>query len=403
MYIGEKRNLATLYHDLISRSSLARAISSLYNSITASQIAHISLGSALSLPLQIPFPTSIPILPNALAPQLPGLWLTTADSIPTDDDVHGNEPQLEAHFTLLLLSDVQSIMTDINATVSPITAPLTRYLRVTTSKKSFLQISQSSGISLQEIYYLASHLIYWRRARAIPPLHQRDVYIASPNADMRNLVTASQSFGKIFPTLPPLSKILSLLSSTPRPYSTLIPSKDHKSIYMDILAWLMRGGWVTQLRTFAWVRVPSHIQEAVAKEAAAIPTPSSRRYDSTSASETDSADETDTEASSTISGNGSDNSAKPSNTRLSSTEPTLIPTPRLASALPSRHLTAGSAHILQTQGLDSQSAWDKCVNYFDGHHAIETIAVQEGLKRKRMTELVAGWEELGVLVRGRHW
>lgn len=421
---SEKQNLATLYHDVISRSSLAKALATLYNSITASQIAHIALSPALSLSLQIPFPTSISVLPNALAPQLPGLWLTTANSMPTDDDVHGNGPQLGAHFTLLLLSELHSIMADINATVSPITAPLTHYLRVTTSNKSFLQISQSSGMPLTEIQFLASHLIYWRRARAIPPLHQRDVYIVSPNADMRNLATASQNFAKAFPALPPLPKILNMLSFTPRPYSTLIPSKDHKPTYMDILAWLMRGGWVTQLRTFAWVRVPAHIKEAVAEETAINALrKKAKAPEAESASETS---ETDTDASSTSTSTSSANlsvpppatsSASPSPTSSTHTTlpsspqpktshthtPSLIPNPRLASALPSRYLSAISAHILNAQGAESQTAWDKCVNYFDGHHAIETIPVREGWKRKRVADLMAGWEGMGLLVRGRHW
>jgi hypothetical protein len=43
------------------------------------------------------------------------------------------------------------------------------------------------------------------------------------------------------------------------------------------------------------------------------------------------------------------------------------------------------------------------VRYFDGKHAIETIPVREGWKRKRVVALLTGWEELGVLVRGRHW
>ena len=410
---GEKQNIATLYHDIISRSSLAKAISTLYNSITASRIAHISLSPALSLSLQIPFPTSISILPNALAPQLPGLWLTTANSMPTDDDVHGNGPQLGAHFTLLLLSDLHSIMADINATASPITGPLTHYLRVTTSNKSFLQISQSSGIPLTDIQFLASHLIYWRRARAIPPLHQRDVYIVSPNADMRNLVTASHNFAKAFPALPPLPKILNMLSFTPRLYSSLIPSKDHKPTYMDILAWLMRGGWVTQLRTFAWVRVPAHIKEAVAKETAMN---ASRKNKTPSV--TESTDETDADADTSSTAlsvppsHTSSNSPSPTSsthTTLPIPHPTtphtpcLIPNPRLASALPSLYLSAISTHILNTQGADSQSAWDKCVNYFDGHHAIETIPVREGWKRKRVAELIGGWEGMGLLVRGRHW
>lgn len=416
---GEKENLATLYHDIISRSSLARAISTLYNSISASQTAHISLSPALSLSLQIPFPTSISVLPNALAPQLPGLWLTTANSMPTDDDMQGNGPQLGAHFTLLLLSNVQSIMADITATASPITGALTQYLRVTTSTKSFLQISQSSGIPLNDIQFLASHLIYWRRARAIPPLHQRDIYIVSPNADMRNLATASQNFAKLFPALPPLSKILNMLSSTPRPYSTLIPSKDHKSTYMDILAWLMRGGWVTQLRTFAWVRVPAHIKEGVAKDTSTHAT--RKQKTSKSTNETDTDTDTSASASSTTSSMNlslppSHASPSPSPTLSTHTahsvsqpgaathhSPSLIPAPRLASALPSRYLSAISTHILNSQGADSQSAWDKCVNYFDGRHALETIPVREGWKRKRVAEMVAGWEGLDVLVRGRHW
>lgn len=43
------------------------------------------------------------------------------------------------------------------------------------------------------------------------------------------------------------------------------------------------------------------------------------------------------------------------------------------------------------------------MNYFDGHYAIESISVREGWKRKRVAELMAGWEGMGVVVRGRHW
>ena len=83
---------------------------------------------------------------------------------------------------------------------------------------------------------------------------------------MRRLKSASAQYAKLFPALPSLPKILSLLSTSPRPYSTLIPSSDHKAAYLDILAWLLRGGWVMQLRTFAWVRVPSHVRSAVARQ-----------------------------------------------------------------------------------------------------------------------------------------
>jgi hypothetical protein len=416
----EKQNVSKLYHDLISQSNLARALSTLYNSIVGLRIAHISLTPLSSLSLQIPLATSISALPNPQSPQLPGLWLTTANSMPTDDEAQTTSTQLGSHFTLLLLSDLQSILSDANATSSPITNALTRYLRVSTSTKSFYQISQSSGIPLPDIQFLAFHLIYWRRARAIPPLHQRDTYIVSPNADMRKLSSAASTFAKVFPTLPSLPYILSTLSSRLRPYSNLIPSKDHKEAYMDILAWLMRGGWVTQLRTFAWVRVPGHIKDTVGEEKLSNG-PDNPPHSSETDGKVDTPDESEITSSIHLdvphSHPGPDRPRSRSPSPTSSTHTTLpfthttprqqpatlIPNPRQASDLPSRHLSAISNYILQNQGPASQSAWDKCIKYFNGKHALETIPVREGWKRKRVKELVDGWVDLGVLVVGRHW
>ncbi|KAL8685271.1 MAG: hypothetical protein Q9224_005884 [Gallowayella concinna] len=261
---SEDQSLATLYHRYLSQSTLAKAISVVYNNISVSRIAHINLTQYSSPSFQIPIPSSISVLPGPLSPQMPGMWLTTAISLPADNDMNVTRSQLASQFTLLLLSDRDTILSDINDTASPLSAPLGHYLRVSKPTKSFLQISQIKdiGISLPDIQSMASHLIYWRKARAIPPLHKRDTYIVSPNADMTRLASASSKFAKAYPTLPSLPEMLNLLSS-PRPYFKLIPSADHKEAYMDILAWLLRDGWVTQLRSFVWVRVPPHIKEIV--------------------------------------------------------------------------------------------------------------------------------------------
>ena len=408
---SEEPPLGKIYHDLIAQSSLARAIATLYNSVSNLRIAHLSLTPSLSLSLKIPIPTSISMLPTPLSPQLPGLWLTTADSMPRDDDVQTTGTQLGSHFTLLLLADLNSILSDVNAGSSPFADALTDYLRVSKPTKSFYQISQSSGISLSDIQQLAYHLIYWRRARAIPPLHQRDTYIVSPNADMRKLSAAASTFSKVFPTLPSLPYILSILSSRIRPYSNMIPSKDHKEAYMEILAWLMRGGWVTQLRTFAWVRIPGHIKESVEKQK---PSGGSERSPGSSVKDgtEDSTDESDHASSSHLDvPHTYSRSASPSSSthttlpfpQPSHHSPSLLPNPSLASDLPSRHLHAISNLILETQGKESQSAWTKSLKYFDGRHALETIPVREGWKRKKAKEWLDGWVELGVLVKGRHW
>ncbi|KAL8949317.1 MAG: hypothetical protein Q9222_004573 [Ikaeria aurantiellina] len=405
--------LASLYHGILSQSTLAKAISVVYNNISASRIAHIILTPSSSLSFQIPIPTSISVLPSPLSPQMPGLWLTTATSLPADDDISLTSTHLASQFTLLLLLDLTTILSEINDTPSPLSAPLAHYLRVSKPTKSFLQISQSSGIPLPDIQFLASHLIYWRKARAIPPLHQRDTYIVSPNADMSKLVSASTRFAKMFPALPPLPKILNLLSS-PRAYSTLIPSKDHKEAFMKILAWLLRDGWVTQLRTFMWVRVPPHIKEIVAGQGgegersleSSIELPPKKHIEDDekahSKSTTTNLAAPQPSSSPTLSAT-SQQTTIPFRTSAAPPSPSLILNPRQASGINSRYLSAISVYILQRQGVEAQKAWNKCLRYFDGKHAVEGIAVQEGWKRKRVVEFLAGWEGEGVLVRGRWW
>ncbi|KAI4267887.1 MAG: hypothetical protein L6R38_008047 [Xanthoria sp. 2 TBL-2021] len=408
---SEDQTLATLYHRYLSQSTLARAISVIYNNISVSRIAHVNLTHQSSPSFQIPIPTSISVLPGPLAPQMPGMWLTTATSFPADDDMNMTSSQLASHFTLLLLSDISTILSDINDTTSPLSAPLTDYLRVSKPTKSFVQISQSSGIPLPDIQFMASHLVYWRKARAIPPLHQRDAYIVSPNADMSKLVSASSKFAKSYPALPSLPKILNLLS-TPRAYSTLIPSKDHKEAFMDILAWLLRDGWVTQLRTFVWVRVPSHIKEIVESQgepdrslesSMELPPRRNNNEEGKEFKGTLAVPQPPSPTSSTTSTHTTipfRTSQDPSNPPPA---PSLIQNPGQASGVSSRWLAAISIHILKTQGVEGQKAWNRCLKYFDGKHAIEMIAVQENWKRKRIAEFIAGWEAEGLLLRGKHW
>ena len=115
---------------------------------------------------------------------------------------------------------------------------------------------QSSNVlTPAQVRKYAEHFIYWRRAIAIPPLHARDMYIVNPNCDMRKLQQASARWARQFPLLPALPNFLAELSVAPRPYKLHCPSKAHRHVYMQMLAWLMRGGWVTQLCTFAYVVV----------------------------------------------------------------------------------------------------------------------------------------------------
>ncbi|KAJ5587793.1 uncharacterized protein N7459_003558 [Penicillium hispanicum] len=453
-----KTSVHNLYSDLINQSSLARAIYTVYTSISASKIASVSLSPDVSISLQIPPLTSTPYVAGPGEKSYPGLWLTTADSATPVDDTgtdENNAPHqvLAKHFALLLLDSEAAIIRDVEASGGTLAPALAHYIRCSKPTKSFAQISATSGIPLSTIQMLASHLVYWRRARAIPPIHQSDTYIVSPNCDLSKLEVATIAYQTAFPSLPSLPKMLSALSGTPRPYANFIPSKDHKETYFSILAWLLRGGWVTQLRTFARIKVTPEIKLAVET---ALRKEEVDRYlakgNSSSLDDDDSSEEDDdanSSSSSSLASHGSDdNTPLPSRTdphaqlrtshklldrstalRLSS----LIMSPHRASALESRWLDEivarfpdpGPQQALETTSSDPtpgdvqtmlQKYWPVFLKYFNGYDALEKIPVREGVKRKLVWEVLArvgfttgslGSSELNaqqqVLVGVRHW
>lgn len=258
--------MSMLWHNIISSSPLAKAIAIIYDAISNNKIAHINLATLADASYQIPQAPSTPYIPRPTEPQMPGLWLTTAnlpdESAETDP---GFTIALTPHSALLLLEDKETLLKEIEGDVKEHSVQLAYYISNLTPTKSLHKLAIQHKIPVADLEFIAAHLIYWRRARAIPPLHHRDIYIVSPNADMRKLPQAIPAYAARFPTLPSLPKMLSLLSSqSPRTYGNMIPSKDHRTAYMEILAWLMRGGWVTQLRTFAWIRVSPEVQAEVA-------------------------------------------------------------------------------------------------------------------------------------------
>jgi hypothetical protein len=247
------------WRKIISISPLAKSLATLFDAISDDKIAHLHLDASFNTSFQIPQADSTPYLPNALEPQMPGLWLTTSNVVIDED----NDAPMTQHAALLLLEDPEVILKDIQGDKGNASA-LAFYIRNIIPTKSLLKISNKHNILAQDMELIAGHLVYWRRARLIAPLHPGDTYIVSPNANVSNIHVAMLAYAIRFPTLPSLPKMLSLLSGTPKPYRSFIPTAEHRDAYMDILAWLMRGGWVTQLRTFAWVRVSPEIKAQVA-------------------------------------------------------------------------------------------------------------------------------------------
>lgn len=261
----EQTPMYAVWQRLMKESTLANAIALTFDAISNSKIANIRLSKKRDASFKLPLADSTSSLPTPFQPQMPGLWLTTADASDLDDDVIGDGVVRSPHFALLLLEDKSSLLKEVESDRKGNSTKLAFLIRNLTPTKSLQRLSTKLSVDLRDLIILARHLIYWRRARAIPPLRPGDIYIVSPNADTRQIHDASAEFATHFPRpLPSLPTILERLSGKPQAYKNLIPSTDHKERYMEILAWLMRGGWVTQLRTFGWIQVSPSVKAAVA-------------------------------------------------------------------------------------------------------------------------------------------
>ncbi|KAI3332472.1 hypothetical protein HD806DRAFT_196383 [Xylariaceae sp. AK1471] len=253
-----RTKMSVLWKEILDVSSLAACMQDIYDAVSQNKIAALQLETpegTIAHSVQVPVPfylTDLPLEEEAASTR--GLWITTANYFVEEDSLHDSS-FLDKNFGLLLMSDEKKIIAELQADADEATAAMVEFVRLSKPTMSFHQISQGSGLSLAQVRKYAQHFIFWRRGIAIPPLHARDVYILSPNADLSLLPRASQAWARAFPLAPHLADFFAELSAAPRPYKWFCPSKNHRPTYLQMLAWLMRGGWVTQLCTFAYVVV----------------------------------------------------------------------------------------------------------------------------------------------------
>lgn len=274
----DKVKMSVLWEQILQSSSLAASMQDLYDAISRNKIAALQLETSegtITHSVQIPIPFHIADLPPPDREEdSRGLWITTANSFNSDNDAVEEPHYLDKNFALLLMDDDKKIVSELGSDPDETTASMIEFVRHSKPTMSFHQVAQQNNniLTLSQVRKYAQHFIFWRRAIAIPPLHARDVYILSPNADIATLPRASATWARQFPFAPALPNFLADLSAVPKPYKWFCPSKSFRPNYLAMLAWLMRGGWVTQLCTFAYVIVWPEILYEVdyALEAAAV-------------------------------------------------------------------------------------------------------------------------------------
>ncbi|KAM3419082.1 Nitrogen permease regulator 3 [Cercospora zeina] len=175
----------------------------------------------------------------------------------SDPDSGGKETaKLGPLSAILLLDSKENLLVDLS---HPDASPLAAFIREHTPTKNLQKHAAYVGVPVEDVLYMASHLLKWRKARIISPLHQRNTYVVAPDAPLEDLQQHINAYHKLFPTLPTLPNMLKVLSGKPIKYGLLIPSRDHRTAYMNILSYLVRHGLVVQLKTFGWLKLPKNL------------------------------------------------------------------------------------------------------------------------------------------------
>lgn len=441
--------MSWLWHQIMAKSTLATSVAEVYKAISCNKIATITLATSPPIDdsFQIPLPTFLTSIPSPTSLAFPGLLLTTANPM-LDEDRTLDPSHLNKHFALLLLDDEDKIINSIQSSATELAPALLECIHICKPTLSFAQVSQLHNVALPELLFLVQHLILWRRAIAIPPLHARETYIVSPNCDSHQLPHAAIAWKRAFPLAIPLPNFLSNLSAAPRAYKTFFPSKNHRETYLDMLGWLIRGGWVTQLRTFAWICVwPEIIYEVEhqlkkeALEKALLPdsTPSNSTTEESSASGSEKMDgeaekskekEKEKDPRAPLTTEATAEAArlarlamKAATDAASSASTFSTLPPPVATAHPSMnalphlppafYLITDPHKVSHEESLyikaignrfeeaKAKECWFRFCKYFNGDRALEEVALMEGMRRKEVWGVLGGFGEWLMVV--RHW
>ncbi|KAK9466072.1 nitrogen permease regulator of amino acid transport activity 3-domain-containing protein [Lipomyces arxii] len=385
-----------LWSQTLTSSSLALALAQIYLAISTSSIANVVINSS-TRSFQIPIRMYSAALPSMLEPvKVPNFYLTTEDyAIPGSGQAGQNEnaglPFLE--HALLLLDEPENIITEIQ--IDP-RSPLAKFIHAVSPADTLVKVATMTEMSVRDCENFARHLMYWRRARIIIPIHRRGIYIVAPTAPLSSLRSHSKVFARAFPKMPSLPRLLQEISShEPRPYGTVIPTHALRERYLEALAWMLRLGYLAQLRTFIWLRVSGAVKLSVAQDellGQVLEHPTAGTEDD------------DDDDGYDIVFNGTSRSSRQ---RLYSMG-AILETPHEHED--SILLEPGRANVLERKWMDKIVAgkgeravelfW-KMAKYMNGMVAFEDVPAKEGIERRDVRNLLAVIKESIII--SRHW
>ncbi|KAI9596388.1 nitrogen permease regulator of amino acid transport activity 3-domain-containing protein [Syncephalis fuscata] len=163
---------------------------------------------------------------------------------------------LRAHHALLLCDDPEVVLAHIPWVGDERPIALIAFIELATPMRSLASIAEALGYGWPETIQLAAYLVYHRAARIIDPINSRNIYMVAPDAHLNRINELSEAFTAELDPGFELAYLLSRLSESPKPYSSHIPPKGRRSVYLEAMVFLIRHRLVRQLHTYIYFTLP---------------------------------------------------------------------------------------------------------------------------------------------------
>ncbi|XP_014664612.1 PREDICTED: nitrogen permease regulator 3-like protein isoform X2 [Priapulus caudatus] len=158
---------------------------------------------------------------------------------------------LRPYHAMLLLDDANKLIAELSPDMSP---ALIRVFRVTTPLKSLRDLGADADLTLRQVFYLVSHLVYWAKATIIYPLCETNVYVLSPNASLQVNATLASRFVEHFPgmSLHAVMEDFSLPTQLREQGNPLgLPHQQVQQV--QTVVWMLQHRLLVQLHTYVFL------------------------------------------------------------------------------------------------------------------------------------------------------
>ncbi|CAB0030071.1 unnamed protein product [Trichogramma brassicae] len=219
------------YETILQKSSLARDLKCIFNSLSTSGIINIMINKWI----QVSF-----CLPQKVHQTHKKGFIVDPEIINRCLD------SLRPYHGLLLLTEPMDLMDSLPTDHSP---ALCRLIQMYNPLKSLQTLALDSDLTLAQVFQLTGHLVYWAKATVIYPLCESNIYVVSPDAVLTDRML--EAFSEQFPGMCLLQVIsdFSLPTSISQKLNPLIQPQQQTQL-VKIIIWLLKNHLLLQLHTY---------------------------------------------------------------------------------------------------------------------------------------------------------